>query len=164
MPPHQTANDIVQTIIKFLISSRDAMCDRDPGEYRNCAAQQAVTLQHTLRGLTPDHADAADAITTLRQSTVFSDTERRTLIDALTTRMGQLTTIEAGRTVRYTSALGQACPCFFNLCTSAFWLGVLDLSNSFKDALDLAVTQALQIELRNPREGTLNRNLCAQRR
>ena len=66
MPSHQTVCDTVQTIIKFLVSSREAMHDRDPGEYRNCAAQQAVMLQHTLRGLTPDHTDAADAIDTLR--------------------------------------------------------------------------------------------------
>ena len=107
MPSHQTVSDTVQTIIKFLVSSREAMHDRDPSEYRNCAAQQAVMLQHTLRGLTPDHTDAAHAIDTLRQATVFTETERRTLIDALTKRMGQLTNIEAGRTVSTRPPLGK---------------------------------------------------------
>ena len=155
MPSHQTVCDTVKTIIAFLVSSRDAMHDRHPSEYRNCAAQQVVMLQQTLRGVTPDHTDAANAIDTLRQSTVFTDMERHTLIDALTTRMGQLTSIEAGRTVRYTTALGQACPYFFNLCTAAFWAGVMDQTNTIMYAMELAVTMALEIDLRHPREATL---------
>ena len=140
MPSHQTANDTVKTIIKFLVSSREAMHDRQPGEYRKCAAQQVVMLQQTLRGVTPDHTDAANAIDTLRQSTVFTDTERNSLIDALTTRMGQVTTIEAARQNKHTSALGQACPHFFNLCTAVFWMGVLDTNNTFIYCMELAVT------------------------
>ena len=122
MPSQQTACGTVKTIIAFLVSSRDAMHGRPPMEFRNGVAAQVTMLQQTFRGTTPDHADAANAIDTLRQSTVFTETERNSLVDALTTRMGQLSSIEAGRTVRYTTALAQSCPSFFNLCTAAFWL------------------------------------------
>ena len=165
MPSHQTATDVVQRIIKFLVSSREAMHDRDPREYRNTAAQQAVMLQQTIRGLTPDHSDAGTAIDTLRQATVFTDTERHALIDAVTMRMGQVSSIEAGRQTKFTSAFGQVCTHFFNLCTAVFWAGVMDTHNTFTYAMELAVTQALQIDLRHPREGAwhnlVNHTLCA---
>jgi len=153
--PAHTVLGTVRSVVTYLNATRDAMQGRDPENFRTCIATQVAVLKNTIRHLNPDHADAANATNELRTSTCFNDADRNEVIDALNARMGQHTDIVTMRTARSTAATAQSCRFFFNYCTMVFWVRVMNLSVPFGDALDILVSMAIAIDLRNPKEGTI---------